>query len=91
MSASDNSSAIPVEAGGVLGHIDSVGEYHVIYMLAAIILAAVVLNRFAGGRTTLQRPLGSLDSMLGGAPHTVALPGPPGFPLIGNLMQVGCF
>ena len=88
MSASHNSSAIPVEAGKVLGLIDGVGESHIIYTLAALILATVVLSRFAGGRTALQRLLRSLDGMLGGAPHTVALPGPTGFPLIGNLIQV---
>ena len=88
MSALRDSSAIPVEAEDGLEFIDGVGGSNIIYTFAALILATVVLRRFADGCIALQRLLRSLNGMLGGTPHTVTLPGPPGFPLIGNLIQV---
>jgi hypothetical protein len=33
----------------------------------------------------------SIEGILGGAPHTLTLPGPPGLPFVGNLLQVSCF
>jgi phenylacetate 2-hydroxylase len=70
--------------------INGVRESRIVYTFAAITLAAVVLSSFEDGRKFLQRIVQFLDGMLGGAPHIVTLPGPPGLPLVGNLLQVSC-
>jgi phenylacetate 2-hydroxylase len=70
--------------------INGVRESRIVYTFAAIALAAVVLSSFEDGRKFLQRIVQFLDGMLGGAPHTVTLPSPPGLPLVGNLLQASC-
>lgn len=57
--------------------------------LGAILLATVLfLSGFAAGRKLLLQVFWFFDSMLGGAPHTVTLPGPVGYPIVGNLYDV---
>lgn len=60
------------------------------YTFALAALAVVILTGFQDGRKALQRVVWFLDGLLGGAPHIVTLPSPPGLPLIGNLIQVSC-
>lgn len=60
----------------------------IVYTFVAVAVAIVLLSGFEDGRKALQRIFWFLDKMLGGAPHTVTLPGPPGLPLVGNLKQV---
>ena len=91
MSASLKSSANPAEAGDGLNLVHGVGESFIVYTFAVVVLAAAVLSRFEDGRKALQRLVWLLDGVLGGAPHTVTLPGPPGLPLVGNLIQVSWF
>lgn len=95
MSASFNSTATRAETEDALHVVIGVRESRIVYTsaavaLAAVALAAVVLSGFEDGRKALQRIVWFLDGMLGGAPHTVTLPSPPGLPLIGNLIQVSC-
>jgi hypothetical protein len=61
----------------------------IFYASAAVALTAVLLSGFEAGRKVLLRILWFFDGMLGGAPHSVTLPGPPGLPIIGNLFEVG--
>lgn len=67
---------------------NGVRESTIIYTFVALALAIVLLSRFEDGRKALQGFFWFLDEKLGGAPHTVTLPGPPGLPLVGNLRQV---
>ena len=88
MNTSFNSSVPRVEGKGALNVVNGGQESHSMYTLAAIVLAVVVLSGFEDGRKALQRISWFLDGMLGGASHTVTLPGPPSLPLVGNLLQV---
>ena len=88
MSASRSLTAPSAEAGDSLRFVDGVGGSLTICTFAVIVLAAVVFSRFEDGGKAFQRLVWLLDGMLGGAPHTVTLPGPPGLPLVGNLIQV---
>ncbi len=67
---------------------NDVRESTIVYTFVAVALAIVLLSGFEHGRKALQRFFWFLDEKLGGAPHTVTLPGPPGLPLVGNLRQV---
>lgn len=58
---------------------------------ALITIAAVLLGGFAAGRKILVRIFWFFDRLLGGAPHTVDLPGPPGVPVFGNLLEVSSY
>ena len=81
--------ATDVETGKVLQVVnDGARDSHHVYTLAAVALALVLLSGFHDGRKILQRFYWFLNEMLGGAPHDVPLPGPPGLPLVGNLKQV---
>ena len=88
MSTSLESISTPAEAGEAPSIVDGFGESLIAYAFAVVVLAAAVLTRFEDGRKAIQRLVWLLDGVLGGAPHTVALPGPPGLPVVGNLMQV---
>ena len=71
--------------------IDSNRGQRILYASAAVALTAVLLSGFEAGRKVLLRILWFFDGMLGGAPHSVTLPGPPGLPIIGNLFEVSYF
>ena len=88
MSASFESSATPAEAGDAPNLVNGFGESLIAYAFALVVLAAAILSRFEKGRKVIQRLVWLLDGVLGGAPHTVMLPGPPGLPVVGNLIQV---
>lgn len=94
MSASFNSTATRAESEDALHVVNGVRESPIVYTFAAVALATValaaVLSGFEDGRKALQRIVWFLDGMLGGAPHTVTLPGPPGLPVVGNLIDVSC-
>lgn len=60
-------------------------------MLSFVITAAavlVVLRSFKTGRKLTNGVYQGIDRLFGGAAHTVKLPGPVGYPLVGNLYQV---
>lgn len=63
-------------------------DLSIFYTSAAIAATAILLSGFKSGRKILSRILWFFDSLLGGAPHTVSLPGPPGLPIVGNLLEV---
>ncbi|KAI9660600.1 MAG: hypothetical protein M1821_009952 [Bathelium mastoideum] len=63
-------------------------QSRLVYLSTALALAAVVLSGFEAGRKALLRIVWFLDGMLGGAPHTVTLPGPAGLPFVGNLFHL---
>ena len=95
MSAFFHSTATRAETENTLHNINIRGSSFIVYKFAAVALAtvalaAVVLGGFEDGRKALQRIVWFLEGMLGGAPHTVTLPGPPGLPLLGNLIHVSC-
>jgi phenylacetate 2-hydroxylase len=69
--------------------VKGVQDVGIIYALAAVALTGLILSGFEGGRKLLSRIVWFFDRMLGGAPHTVSLPGPPGLPIVGNLLEVG--
>lgn len=56
--------------------------------LIAILVTAVFFSGFKSGRTIFRHILWFLDGLLGGAPHTVSLPGPSGLPIVGSLLDV---
>ncbi|KAH8701134.1 putative cytochrome P450 phenylacetate 2-hydroxylase [Talaromyces proteolyticus] len=88
MSASFKSTATCAKTEDDLPVATSIREPSIVYTLAAIALAAVILTVFDDGRKALQRTVWFLDSILGGAPHTITLPGPPGLPLVGSLTHL---
>lgn len=59
-----------------------------VYAMATLVLATILMSTFHSGRKSLLRIVWLLDSLAGGAPHTVTIPGPPGLPLIGSLFEV---
>lgn len=63
-------------------------DLSIFYTSAAVAATALLLSGFQAGRKVLSRILWFFDSLLGGAPHTVSLPGPPGLPIVGNLLEV---
>lgn len=67
---------------------DGVQGSPIVYTFVAVALVIVLMSGFEDGRKAIQRIFWFLDEMLGGAPRTVTLPGPPGLPLVGNLKQV---
>lgn len=88
--ASFYSNATGVETEKALQVINKgVRESPIVYTFVALALAIVLLSGFEDGRKVYQRIFWFLDEMLGGAPHNVTLPGPPGLPFVGNLKQVG--
>ena len=88
MRTSFESSATPAEAGDAPNLVDGFGASFIAYTFAVIVLTAAILSRPESGRRAIQRLIWLLDGVLGGAPHTVTLPGPLGLPIVGNLMQV---
>lgn len=68
--------------------INEARELNIFYTSVAVAATALLLSGFQAGRKVLSRILWFFDSLLGGAPHTVSLPGPPGLPIVGNLLEV---
>ncbi|KAJ5510162.1 hypothetical protein N7453_002265 [Penicillium expansum] len=71
-----------------LSAIDYFQDTRIFYTLAAVALAATILSRFEGGRKAFERIYWFFNSLLGGAPHTIFIPGPRGLPIVGNLLQM---
>ncbi|PTU19915.1 hypothetical protein P175DRAFT_0439613 [Aspergillus ochraceoroseus IBT 24754] len=88
MGTSLNMTAAHAERQIALGATDDVQGTRIVYTLAAVALAATVLSRFEGGRKILERVYWFLNSLLGGAPRTISIPGPRGLPIMGNLIQM---
>jgi hypothetical protein len=64
------------------------GPSIIVYSSIAALLAVILAGGFEIGRKAVLRTIWFCDQILGGAPHTVSLPGPPGLPLVGNLFDV---
>ncbi|KAI9712397.1 MAG: hypothetical protein M1820_001610 [Bogoriella megaspora] len=89
MDVSFNSTIVtPTNPEDILYTVNDAGGSHFVYYLIALALAAIILSGFEDGRKSLRSMLCSLDGMLGGAPHTITLPGPPSLPIIGNLLDL---
>lgn len=89
MSTYFNVTTLLPETEDALHVANGVRESHIVYTFAAVVLAAAVtLSGFEGGRKVLRRIYWFVDSMLGGAPHKITLPGPSGLPLAGNITHV---
>lgn len=55
-----------------------------LYIVSSIIVGVIILGDFK----IFRKIAWFLDGLLGGAPHTIDLPGPPGLPIVGNLLEV---
>lgn len=80
-----------VTLGLLHGVIHGIKDLTLFHASAAITITAILLSGFKAGREILNRILWFFDRLLGGAPHTVTLPSPPGLPIVGNLFEVGYF
>lgn len=68
------------------------GDLHVIRPLTFAIVAIFIgFSTYQNGRGMLHTTLNALEVVLGGARHSVHLPGPPGLPIFGNLIEVSCY
>ncbi|KAI0399289.1 putative cytochrome P450 phenylacetate 2-hydroxylase [Xylaria palmicola] len=67
---------------------DSRESYSAHAIVTGFILTIIILSLFKSGRSALLRVAGHIDHVFGGAPTTVTLPGPPGLPIVGNLLQL---
>ena len=90
MNASFNSTVFRADTEDVLQAVHSVRKSLIVYTIIAVAFATLALSGHENGRKVLQRIFWFLDGLLGGAPHTVTLPGPSGLPLVGNLFHVSC-
>lgn len=88
MNASFNSTVFRADAEDVLQAVHSVRKSLIVYTIAAVAFATLALSGLEDGRKVLQRLFWFLGGLFGGAPHNVALPGPSGLPLVGNLFDV---
>lgn len=84
-----SNSSIPDPKAEVVSSLANVvQDLSFVYAAGAVVLTALLLSGFGAGRKILNRILWFFDRMLGGAPHTVSLPSPPGLPIVGNLLEV---
>lgn len=60
----------------------------ILSLLVTAAAVVVVLRSFKAGRKLTNGIYQGIDRLFGGAAHTVRLPGPAGYPLVGNLYQV---
>lgn len=87
MDALSNSTMTSPMAGVTSNLLNGVRDLSIAYAFTAVALTALFLSGFEAGRKILNRILWFFDGILGGAPHTVALPSPPGLPIVGNLLE----
>lgn len=59
-----------------------------VYTSTAAVFTAMLLGGLKAGRNILKQIMWFIDGLLGGAAHSVDLPGPPGLPIVGNLVEV---
>ncbi|KAL8883080.1 MAG: hypothetical protein Q9198_000003 [Flavoplaca austrocitrina] len=71
-----------------LTSVNGVLKGRMVYALATLVLATILMSTFQSGRKSLLRIVWFLESLAGGAPHTVTIPGPSGLPLIGSLFEL---
>jgi hypothetical protein len=83
-----NSTGTSVRGEAALESVNGVRDMGFVYAFVAIAVTMLLVSRSETGRKVLLRVLWFFDNMLGGAPHTVTLPGPPGLPIVGNLFEV---
>ncbi|KAF2128862.1 putative cytochrome P450 phenylacetate 2-hydroxylase [Dothidotthia symphoricarpi CBS 119687] len=88
MSTFSNLTVADADAGVIMDFVNGAQDLSIFYAFVAVALTAVILSGFQAGRKVILRMVWSLDRMLGGAPHTVTLPGPPGLPITGNLLEL---
>ncbi|ROT39231.1 putative cytochrome P450 phenylacetate 2-hydroxylase [Sodiomyces alkalinus F11] len=88
MDALYNSTVKDAAAEATANLLNGVRDVRVLYAAGAVLFTAILLSGFEAGRKLLKRIVWTFDRMLGGAPHTVNLPGPPGLPIVGNLLEL---
>lgn len=88
MSTVFNSTVTLAEAEVTSNFVNDTRALGIFHASAAVALTAVLLSAFDAGRKLLLRVLWFFDGLLGGAAHSVTLPGPPGLPIVGNLLEV---
>lgn len=75
-------------SGNVKDFAYATGVRRTLITALVITMTCMVLVGSKSGRQLFNFIFGKVDHLFGGAPHKVDLPGPVGFPLIGNLYQV---
>ncbi|KAF4311842.1 putative cytochrome p450 phenylacetate 2- protein [Botryosphaeria dothidea] len=88
MSTVFNSTVTLAEAEVTSNFVNDTRALGIFHASAAVALTAVLLSAFDAGRKLLLRVLWFFDGLLGGASHSVTLPGPPGLPIVGNLLEL---
>lgn len=61
---------------------------HTLVLVVGVVVTSIILGGSKNGQLFFNFIYHVVNHLFGGAPHTVDMPGPIGFPLVGSLYQV---
>jgi hypothetical protein len=61
---------------------------HTLAIVVGVVVTSIIFSGSKNGQQLFNVIYHAVNHLFGGAPHTVDMPGPTGFPVVGNLYQV---